>query len=160
MKKKIFFTIISALILAFSLLLAYLLNKSHSISGDENITLYWIIKGVVVVNFVVVVIYLLLKKQEVSSFINVYAATLVIQLLPLLVRALLRGDSPKYVLAIIISFVIHILYFAFIFGFSILNDKTNAADLKLVGKSIQVLEEESFNDSDGNFKSAGKRKDL
>lgn len=157
MKKRLYFIIISGLILALSILLSFLLNKSLAINGDDNITLYWIVKAVVGLSLVFAIIYVAFKKQDISHAIIIFYLSVLLQFLPLVVRLLLRASEPKYVLSIIISSVIYIVYLSVMFGFSILTDKTNQADEKLLGKSIKVIDEDEYNDGDGNFKSANNK---
>jgi putative effector of murein hydrolase LrgA (UPF0299 family) len=158
MKKRIYFAIICLVILGFSLVMGFVLNTIMPLDVENAQLFYWITKGFVLFCLLGLTIYLVFRKQEVSNAIIVLGATLLLQFLPLGLRVLLRGDEPMYIWASILVFVVIISYLAVFFSTDILNDKVTEVIPKLEGKSIKVVDEATYDDSDGRFKGAMDKK--
>ncbi len=158
MKKRIYFAIICLIVLGFSLAMGFVLNTVMPIDTENAQLFYWITKGFVLMCLFGLTLYLVLRKQEVSNAIIVLGATLLLQFLPLGLRVLLRGEEPMYIWASILVFVVIISYLAVFFSTDILNDKVTEVIPKLEGKSIKVVDEATYDDTDGRFKGAMDKK--
>ena len=71
---------------------------------------------------------------------------------------MLRGDNPLIVWSLIVLFLSLLIYVGLFFGLDVLNDKIQKADETLKGKSIQVVNEDTYNDENGRFVSANKKR--
>ena len=159
MKNKLYLSIVSIIVLAFSLVLGFILDgmESMAISSGTPKTIYWVSKGIVLGLFVIVTLYVILRKQDVGNIYILLNMTLIIQVLPFAQSLLLRWDNPLVVWSLILLFISVIIYVALFFGLDVLNDKIQKVEPTLEGKSIEVVDEDSYNDENGRFVSANKK---
>jgi hypothetical protein len=160
MKNKLYLSIIAIIVLAFSLVLGFVFDgmESMAIATGTPTTIYWVSKGIVLGLFVIVTLYIVLRKQDMGNIYILINMTLIIQILPFAQRLLLRGDNPLIVWSLIVLFLSLLIYVGLFFGLDVLNDKIQKADETLKGKSIQVVNEDTYNDENGRFVSANKKR--
>lgn len=131
---------ISFLILVFDIVMSFVLNAySLKIVARDSLILYVCSKCIVVVAFMAIIVTGLLKKDS-SHYIIQYIATLLIQLIPLLIRYL-STTSNGFLISIIIFFVSLIIYCAIVLGLFVLSKKTLQMSKTLEGKKIHIKEE-------------------
>lgn len=153
-RSSLYLLIAGLLILVFSFVLGYLLEKHLPLETDEALILYIITKGIASLVLVWMVIYLVFLKKDPANLVIQFSATLVYQFLPLLVRFLMTGDEPRLILSVIVIFLVTIIYFAVFFAVDVLNLKVKQAEKELKGRTIPVVDENSYNDENGRFVSA------
>jgi hypothetical protein len=158
MKKRIYLAILLLIVLAFALVMGFVLDTVMPLEVSSAITFYWITKGFVLACLLGLTLYLVLSKQEISNAIILLGATLLIQFLPLGLRWLLKGEEPMYIWASVLVFVVVVTYLAVFFSTNVLNDKVVEVIPKLEGKSIKVVDEATYDDADGRFKGAMDKK--
>lgn len=158
MKKRIYFAILLIIVFVFALVMGFIMNTVMPIEVQEAQLFYWITKGFVLLCLLGLTLYLVLRKQEVSNAIILLGATLILQLLPLGLRVLLAGEEPTYLWASIVVFIVIVAYLAVFFATDVLNDKVQNKVPKLEGKSIKVVDESTYDDTDGRFKGAMDKK--
>jgi len=155
MKKRFYFLVISFLILAFTIILGFLLNSSLSIEEGKQMNLYYVVKAVCVISLLVVILFVAFNKKTVDYTMPYLTliASLLLQLLPFVIRLLLHYKQA-YIWSVIISFVFFILYMVFVLSTDILKDKVNKALPKLEGKKIEVTDDNQYYDDNGRFNGA------
>ncbi|MFA6800529.1 MAG: hypothetical protein WCR19_00315 [Acholeplasmataceae bacterium] len=160
MKKKIYFNIIVLLIIAFSLVLGFVLDdlESMTLLDRTSIILYWISKGFVLALLIIFGIYVSTVNNDRGNQYVLLKFVLAIQLLPFVLRLLLKGDNSHIVLAVIVLFITVIGFVALFFSMDILNDRINEVKPTLEGKSIPVVDEDAYFDKQGKFTSANDKK--
>ncbi len=158
MKKYIYFSIIGLVLIAFSLVLGFVLDglDGFVIASGTPLTLFWVAKGITLAALLGILVYIVFKKQDAGNIYIMLKYTLALQVLPFVERLLLKGDNPHTVWAVILLFVVFIAYLGLFFATDILADKINAKEPELQGKSIEVVEDESFFDENGKFKGSQK----
>ncbi len=158
MKKRLYFGIIALLVLAFSLVLGFVLDglEDFAITNDTATVIYWVFKGLALLALVVVYIMLSVKKMDAGHYYILIRNTLLLQIAPFITRLLLMGDSAHIVWAVIFCFVVIIAYFVLLFSSDILNDRIQSVEKDLEGKSIPVVDDASFFEEDGKFKGTQK----
>ena len=92
MKKRFYFLVISFLILAFTIILGFLLNSSLSIEEGKQMNLYYVVKAVCVISLLVVILFVAFNKKTVDYTMPYLTliASLLLQLLPFVIRLLLH----------------------------------------------------------------------
>jgi hypothetical protein len=160
MKNKLYLSIVILIVIAFSLILGFVLDgmENMAITSGTPTIIYWISKGIALGLLLIVALYVVFRKQDVGNIYILLYMTLALQLLPFIERLLLRGDSPRIIWSLIILFIVTVGYLSVIFGLDILNDKIQKVEESLKGKSIPVVDEDLYNDENGNFVSAKKKK--
>ncbi|MCR3906477.1 MAG: hypothetical protein NUK62_05585 [Tenericutes bacterium] len=160
MKNKLYLSIIILIVFAFSLILGFVLDgmENMAITSGTPTIIYWISKGIALGLLLIVALYVVFRKQDVGNIYILLYMTLALQLLPFIERLLLRGDSPRIIWSLIVLFIVTVGYLSVIFGLDILNDKIQKVEESLKGKSIPVVDEDLYNDENGNFVSAKKKK--
>lgn len=123
MKKRIYLVIIMAITLIFSVILWTMFDGILPIENQRAWNLYLIAKLVSLALLVGISVYLLLKKEFFQNDVVLTLITVVFQLVPVLLRLALKGDSPKYALAAIISFLSITTYFIGFVLLDLSNDK-------------------------------------
>lgn len=147
--KKLPFIIVSSVIFIFDIVIAFILNEySIKLDGD-SVVLYIIAKAITALLFMIIVIAGLAKK-DIASYVIIYAATIILQLLPLAIRYLSLSKGG-FVISIILFFIVMILYLALIGGLIILSKKNLTAAKKLEGTRIPI-EGENDDDDEKNHK--------
>jgi hypothetical protein len=157
-KGKLYFLFIGLIILAFSIVLAILLEDRNPIKTETGVTIFVITQVLVNVIFAGSLIYLALSLKDLSQHVITFVGSLILQLLPLLIRLLVKGDNPNKVLAVIIIFVVMIIYFAIILSMDVLASKMKVAEKELQGREIKVQDIDDYNDENGNFVGANNKK--
>ena len=159
MKRSNFYYILLAfLVLAFSIGFGFVMEGILPIFGnEEGKTLYIVVKSVVSVALLVVILISMNKKNDPANDIITNVSSIILLLLPLLVRFMATRESPKNVWIYLISFFTIIAYLVIVFSVDVLNKKVNKVAPKLVGKEIPLQNEDSYYDEDGNFVSAKNR---
>lgn len=157
-KGKLYFLLINVVILAFFVILAFLLEDKSPIKTDEGLTIFIITQAVVNLCFVIATGYLAFSKKDISNVAITYTGTLIIQFLPLLVRLFVKGIKPRTILAVIIIFVVMIIYLGIVLSMGILGDKMKKAETELAGREIKVQDIDDYNDEDGKFIGANNKK--
>ena len=107
----------------FSIFLWLTLDGIMSIEEPRAWNVYVVAKGVSLLLLVGISIYVLLKEEFSNNDVVLALMTVVFQIVPLLLRYVLKGGNPLYSLAAIISFLSVITYFV---GFALIdlsNDK-------------------------------------
>lgn len=156
MKSRVYFIVVSLLIGLFLIILPHVVNLTYPLEGTNPNTFYYSIFGVCLLIYIFSAMYIAFKKKDISEAVIVIISTLILQLLPWIVRLLMGLEEPYYILSAIISFVFLITYFSIFFGTDILTEKTQKADQLLKPKEIVVKDDSSYFDEDGNFKGVGK----
>ena len=157
-KSKLYFILINVVILAFSVIIAFLLEDKHPIKTDEGLTIFIITQAIVNLCFVVVIAYLAFSRKDISHQVITYSSTILIQLLPLLIRLFVKGDKPSTIFAVIIIFVVMIIYLGIVLSMGVLGDKMKKAETELVGREIKVQDVDDYNDETGKFVGANNKK--
>ena len=157
-KGKLYFLLISIVILAFSIVLALLIEDKNPIKTTTGLTIFVVTQAVVNVLFVLFAIYLAFSKKDISHHVITFTATLLIQLLPLIIRGLVKGDKPNTILAVIILFVVMIIYLGVVLSMDVLGDKMKIADKELEGREIKVEDIDDYSDENGKFVGANNKK--
>ncbi len=160
MKNKLYLSLVAIVVLAFSLVLGFVLDgmESMAISSGTPTIIYWVSKGIVLGLFVIVTLYIVFRKQDMGNIYILLNMTLIIQILPFVQRLLLRGDNPLVVWSLIVLFLSVVIYIGLFFGLDVLNDKIQKVEPTLEGKSIEVVDEDTYNDKNGRFVSANKKR--
>lgn len=157
-KGKLYFLLIGIVILAFSIILAVLLEDRNPIKTDIGLTIFIITQVLTNVIFAATLIYLAFSTKDLSQHVITFTSSLILQLLPLLIRVFVKGDNPRKILAISIIFIVIIIYLAIVLSMDVLATKMKAAETKLEGKEIKVQDIEDYNDENGNFVGANYKK--
>lgn len=158
MKKRVYLSIIMMAVFVFSLGMGFLMQGVMPIENEQALLFYWITKGFVLLMLIGMTWYVVLRKQEISHVVIALQLTLVLQMLPLAVRFFLSKEEPSFLWASIIVFVVLVGYLAILFSVDVLNDKVQKVTPTLEGKRIPVVDEASYDDSDGRFKGAMDKK--
>lgn len=160
MKNKLYLSIIIIIVIAFSLILGFVLDgmENMAIGSGTPAAIYWVSKGLALALLLGVALYVMFRKQDVGNIYILIYLTLALQLLPLIERLLLRGDSPRIIWSLIILFIVFVGYLSIVFGLDLLNDKIQKVEESLKGKSIPVVDEDLYNDENGQFVSAKNKK--
>jgi|GEM_PF-1908698 len=160
MKNKLYLSLVAIVVLAFSLVLGFVLDgmESMAISSGTPTIIYWVSKGIVLGLFVIVTLYIVFRKQDMGNIYILLNMTLIIQILPFVQRLLLRGNNPLVVWSLIVLFLSVVIYIGLFFGLDVLNDKIQKVEPTLEGKSIEVVDEDTYNDKNGRFVSANKKR--
>lgn len=156
-KRKFYHLIISILVIAFVTAMPFILHNSLPIDKGSRSNIYYVVKVVSVISLIVVLLLTIFNKKNIESSMSIMiiSATIIMQLLPLGIRILMHYEKSE-VFAIILSFVLFIGYFIYIFSTDILNDKVNKQLPKLEGNKINVVDESEYYDQNGRFKGANK----
>jgi len=158
MKKSIYFSILVLFVIAFSLVLGFVLDglDNFMISSGTPLTIFWITKGFALALLLGMMFYIVAKKQDAGNIYILLKYTLILQILPFVERLLLKGDTPHIVWAVIVAFIVVFGYLALFFGVDILGDKINKKQPELEGKSIPVVDDDEFFNEDGKFQGSQK----
>lgn len=139
-KSNVWLLVITSIIIAFDVAMLFVLNTySFEIKSQDSKILYYSVKSFSILALFAYFVIGFLKK-DVANYIVQYGCTLVLQFLPLMVRYLSIVENG-FVISLVITFVIILVYLGIIIGFSVLNKKTLEASKKLEGKTIPVQEE-------------------
>ena len=125
MKKRIYLIVVMALVAIFSLTLGFVFDQNAGlvVENQRALTLLYVAKGFSVALIIMVSIYILIKKSNYGNVTLLSIATIIFQLVPLLLRLVLRGDNPSFIWALVISFSSVIVYFLVFLGLDLSNDK-------------------------------------
>lgn len=157
-KGKLYFLLIGVVILAFSVVLAILLEDKQAIVTNTGLTIFIISQVIVDVMFILAVSFIAFSKKDISYYAITFTSSLILLLLPLLLRLLVKGDKPRTILAVIILFVALIIYLAIVLSMDVLGDKMKEAEKNLAGREIKVEEIDDYNDENGKFVGANNKK--
>ena len=132
-KEKIYWLIISFIILLFDISLIFILN-TYSV---KNIGAFYIVsKSISVLSFIGIVM-LGFFKRDLSCYSLQYIIAIIFQFIPLIIRYLSIGENG-FVFSIIILFVSVIVYLCLEFGLLFLSKKSLKATEKLKGIEINT----------------------
>ncbi len=138
--RNIWMLTISIMILIFDIAMSFILDAySLKIASTDSKVLYISTKSLVVAILLVIVVLSFLKK-DISNYILQYVGTLILQLVPLVIRYLSAVENG-FLISVILTFVFLIVYTGIVLGLSVLSKKTIVAAKKLEGKTIPVKEE-------------------
>lgn len=138
--KNIWLLVISIIILIFDIAMGFILNAySMKIVAEDSRILYICVKCIVILLLVAIVLLFFLKNDS-AHYALQYFSTLLIQFLPLAIRYLSVTENG-FLVSIILTFVISIIYTGIVLAFSLLRKSTIAAAKKLEGKTIPVNED-------------------
>lgn len=138
--RNIWILTISIMILIFDIAISFILDAySLKIASTDSKVLYIITKSLVVAILLVIVVLSFLKK-DISNYILQYVGTLILQLIPLVIRYLSAVENG-FLISVILTFVFLIVYTGIVLGLSVLSKKTIVAAKKLEGKTIPIKEE-------------------
>ena len=138
--KNIWLLVISIIILIFDIAMGFILNAySMKIVANDSRILYICVKCIVVILLIAIVLLCFLK-NDTSHYALQYLSTLFIQFLPLAIRYLSALESG-FLVSIILTFVILIIYTGIVLAFSLLRKRTIVTAKKLEGKTIPVNED-------------------
>lgn len=138
--KNIWLPSISILILIVDIVMAFILNAySVEITATDSKILYICVKCLVVALLIATVV-LGFRKKDIANYILQYACVLFLQFIPLAIRYLSIVKNG-FLISIILTFILLIVYVAIVVGLSILSKKSVIAAKKLEGKTISIKEE-------------------
>lgn len=138
--KNIWLLVISIIILIFDIAMGFILNAySMKIVAEDSRILYISVKCLVVILLIAIVLLCFLK-NDTSHYALQYLSTLFIQFLPLAIRYLSALESG-FLVSIILTFVILIIYTGIVLAFTLLRKRTIVTAKKLEGKTIPVNED-------------------
>lgn len=141
--KNLWLIVISVLILIFDIAMSFILDAySLKIVKQDSYILYACAKCIVVFCFVAIIVVGFLKKDSSHYFIQ-YIATLLVQLIPLIIRYL-STSTNGFLISIIIFFVSLIIYSAIVLGLFVLSKSTMRVSKTLEGEKIPVKEDDSI----------------
>ncbi len=123
MKKRIYLVVVMVLTLLFSVFLWTTFDGTLPIENERAWNLYFIAKLVSLALLVGVSIYVLVKKEFYNNDVVLALITVVFQITPLLLRLVLKGNDPKFSLALVISFLCVVAYFVGFVLLDLSNDK-------------------------------------
>lgn len=157
-KGKLYFIGLTLIFLSFSVLLAVVLNGNMPITEGSGNILYITTKIIVSLILIICVGYCVYFHNDRGNQIIQLSLTILLQFLPLLIRFILTAEEPSFALAIILSFVITIIYLGIVLSLDILSAQINKTAVLLEGKKIAIVSDEDYNDEDGHFSGAKNRK--
>lgn len=138
--KNIWLLVMSIIILIFDIAMGFILNAySMKIVAEDSRILYISVKCLVVILLIAIVSSCFLK-NDTSHYALQYLSTLFIQFLPLAIRYFSALESG-FLVSIILTFVILIIYTGIVLAFSLLRKRTIDTAKKLEGKTIPVNED-------------------
>lgn len=123
MKKTIYLIIIMVLVGIASVIIAMGLGSEMQIQVERAHVLYLVAKGISLLLIVGVAVYLLIKKGDYGNQTVLVLTTILFQLVPLLLRLVLKGDNPNYFWALVISSLSVVAYFTVFLLLDLSNDK-------------------------------------
>ncbi len=138
MKKNLYFLIISLLVLALIIIVPCFMNNNIFTNLEKSL-LYFIPKIIWGLLFAGVVLYLFFKPFGKGLASTLYGITLLYQLLPLLVRIIIKQKNAT-VLVIILLIVSLIIYFALFAGITSMSKKMLESEEKYKGHSLDIEE--------------------
>jgi len=150
-KKRLYFIGLTLICLFFSILLAIILNGNLPIEAESGNVLYITTKIVVSLFLVICVGHCAYFHNDRGNQIIQLSLTIILQFLPLIIRFILTSKNPNFILAIILTFTVIIIYLGIVLSLDILNKKTNKAEILLKGKKIAIVSENDYNDKNGQF---------
>ena len=159
-KAKFYFLVIGFVVLAFSIIMAFLLHENNPIEFERGQFLYYTTKVIVSLSLVLVILYIAFFKKDRANIIIQMVLTLILQFLPLIVRFMLTREEPRFILTVVLVFVVFIIYLIFVLSFDLLTDRVKKVQPKLEGKKINVVDETSYYDENGNFIGAKKKENV
>lgn len=140
--RNLWLIVISILILIFDIAMSFILDAySLRIVERDSYALYVCAKCIVVSCLVAIIVAGFLKKDT-SHYIIQYLITLLMQLIPLIIRYL-STSTNGFLISIIIFFVSLIIYCAIFFGLFVLSKRIMQTSKTLEGKKILVKEEDN-----------------
>lgn len=144
--KNLWLIVISIIVLLFDVAIGFILDAySLKIVEQDSYVLYVCAKCIFVACLVAIIVVGFLKKDS-SHYVIQYIATLLVQLIPLIIRYL-STSANGFVISIIIFFVSLIIYCAIVLGLFVLSKRTMQAAKALEGKNIPIKEED-FNEEE------------
>lgn len=159
-RSGLYLLIIGFLILAFSLIMGWLMGSYLPLDSENARLFYYISKGMATLALLVMLLYAVFFKKDPANLAIQFTATLIYQFLPLLIRFLMTRKETLNLLAVIIIFLVTIIYLAIVFALDILNTRIKQVEKLLEGNKIPVVSEDTYYDENGRFVSAtGKAKE-
>lgn len=153
-RSRLYLLILALLALAFSIVMAVLMEKSMSLVSDEAKLIYYITKGLATLALLGMTLYAVFLKKDPANLVIQFVLTIAYQLLPLLIRFMMTRSEPLITWSVIIIFIVSIIYLALVFSLDLLNTKVKNANLELEGKTIPVIDEDNYYDENGRFTGA------
>lgn len=156
MKKKVYIVLVFLIMIAFTLIVGFVLDTKESLKiANEGLTpvIYWVGKGFAILAMLVM-IYNTIKENDYANKFVFLRLTMILQFLPLLLRLLfmvkVNGESLVVIPVILVSVVI-IGYVAIFFLVDVNNDSVKKTLPRLEGKKIPVEDSQKYYDDEGNF---------
>lgn len=156
-KAQVYYVILGAVILLFSILMAVVLSIVDPLKTDGGLIVFLTAQVLVNAIFIVVLVYTAFSKKDIAISYIMIVSTILYQSLPIFIRLLVSGKEPSYIWSLILGFGVTLIYLGILFGSDILSNKIEKKLPELEGKRIPVKDIESYNDENNKFVGANKK---
>ena len=161
LKAKLLFLVSLVLVVAFTFLISYFLNKAISFEDTKYFgEFFWWVRFIIAGMMIASGVYFVLSSKDVSGKVYFLIATAFIQLLPLGVRflGLINDEKLAVELSILLLAVVGIPYLLFVFYLVVATDQIKIARRKTKAEVTKAVDEDKYYDKNGNFIGNSKNK--
>lgn len=160
-KAKILFLVSLVLLVAFTFLISYFLDKAISFEDTEYFGTFFIwVRCIVAAMMLASGLYFVLSSKDISGKVYFLISTAIIQILPFIVRLIGTIDNEKTAVEVSILAIalIGIPYLLFVFYLTVVTDQIKLAKRKTKAQVTKAVDEDKYYDKDGNFIGNSKKK--
>lgn len=160
-KAKILFLVSLVLVVAFTFLISYFLDKAISFEDTEYFGTFFIwVRCIIAAMMLASGLYFVLSSKDISGKVYFLISTAIIQILPFFVRliGLIDNEKTAVEISVLVLAVVGIPYLLFVFYLVVATDQIKLARRKTKAEVTKAVDEDKYYDKNGNFIGNSKNK--
>lgn len=160
-KAKILFLVSLVLVVAFTFLISYFLDKAISFEDTEYFGTFFIwVRCIIAAMMLASGLYFVLSSKDISGKVYFLISTAILQILPFFVRliGLIDNEKTAVEVSILVLAVVGIPYLLFVFYLVVATDQIKLAKRKTKAEVTKAVDEDKYYDKNGNFIGNSKNK--
>ena len=161
LKAKLLFLVSLVLVVAFTFLISYFLDKAISFEDTKYFGEFFMwVRCIIAAMMLGAGLYFVLSSKDISGKIYFLISTAILQILPFFIRlvGLIDNEKTAVEISILILAVVGIPYLLFVFYLVIATDQMKIARRKTKAEVTKAVNEDKYYDKNGNFIGNGKNK--